>query len=769
MTFDSVDNLKKYLIEDQKRASLNSVRFINVESMKVWVEAKKMILTLSDKSVFLSDFCESADSTPNINRVMARLKKETKTVLVAPLSEYLRIKPELASSTISRALTAEYNNDDGKFRIYFLMYRMKDILRNIPNNDPRRFDSIIYVATSEEPDYSLTIIQKELEVHLPGNEVFGFKSYLQYWEQNPDMPLILHTKNAIYFEESNFFDDVKVIANSFDLLYHSCKLPRMFTRELGVQEYWDNLARSAALEGDFDAACKNVLRTNKYSTELFDRWAIYDDYEQWVLWLWAKTQGKDSYISYSAYISSSVNAFIENLYLGIIKHLHKSTYITTYSERAKVLHGMKLSAVPAVFWTSISELTKIEALMCLTSNTEVERKAIFEILQQVSYTNKDEYISVLRNVYQELANYLDCGVTNPTKMTPEHFSYFEEYKWLKVTNNLTHDFIGKVQTYARSKGESVFALHSRREIIDEIYDDETAILFVDGLGAEYIDYIFALFNDLSEKEYIVSYNVGRAHLPSVTEINKDFLVGRNTLQPVYQLDELKHSNCDYPLSITKEFSEINKIRDLVLNSFSSSIRRIIVATDHGTSRMAVLVRETEFDHKIKPGEREIYRYGRYCNGTDLESELDTAISFDGKLIFADYSRFEQKGAPANEIHGGASLEEWLVPIICIEKIDNTFKPEPVKLSLKTTVVTPELGTGKVTIKFTTSGDKERKLAVNILGKRIPCRFDSGCYVFDYVPSRNETAIKVSVIEKIIIGEFTVEVKQKIAQNKKFDI
>lgn len=730
MTFNRIDELKKFLIEDQKHASLNPVRFINVESMAIWVEAKKMILSLSDKSIFLSDFCESADSTPNINRVMARLKNETKSVLVAPLSEYLRIKPESASSTILRALTAEYNNnEDGKLRIYFLMYRMKDILRNVPNNDPRRVDSIIYLATSEEPDYSLTIIQKELEVHLPGNEVFGFKSYLQYWEQNPDMPLILHTKNAIYFEENNFFDDVKVIVNSFDLLSYSCKLPKVFTKELGNQVYWDNLAKAAAAVGDFDSACKDVLKTNKYSIELFEHWAGYDDYNQWLLWLWTKIQSKDSFATACALHSSTVQEFIDSLYLGILEHLHKASYAVVYKERQKALLGMRLTAVSPKFWTAISSLDKKEALMCLTSNTEVERNAIFEILQAVDYANKEEYIEVLRVVYLDLANYLQCDISNPARMSQEHFSYFQEYKWLKATNNLTKAFYDKVQIYAKSKGESVFLLPTRREIIDELYNDQTAILFVDGLGVEYIDYLFSQFEDLSDNEYIVSYNVGSAHLPSITDINKDFLASRNVVEMIYQLDELKHSNCAYPVSITKELSELHKIRDIVLNSFSNSINKVIVAADHGTSRLAVLIRDTEFDHKIKPGEREIYRYGRYCNGTDLEAELDTAINYDGKLIFADYSRFEQKGSPANEIHGGASLEEWLVPIISIEKVDKSAVAEMLVLDLKTTVVTPELGSGKVTIKFTLSGNKERKLYAMILGKRIPCRFDGDCYYF----------------------------------------
>lgn len=770
MTINSIEQLKTFLVEDQRRASLNPVRFINVESMRIWVEAKKMILTISDKSLFLSDFCESPDSTPNINRAMSKFKNETRTVLVAPLSEYLRVKPELASSTISRILTADYNNnDDGKLRLYFLMYRMKDILRNVPNNDPRRNNSIVYLNTCEEPDYSLTIIQKELEVHLPGNEVFGFKSYLQYWEQNPDMPLILHTKNAIYFEENNFFDDVKVIVNSFDLLSHSCKLPRCYVKEFGSPLFWDNLAKVAVAKGDFDAACKEILKTNKYTVELFERWNTYDDFRQWLLWLWTKIQDKDSYITASANNSVSIDEFIEALYLDIIRHLHKSTYYAAYASRKKVLLDMKLSAVPLKFRDKLNDLCKIDTLLCLTSNTETEKKAIFDILQEISYSNKEDYFDALKIVYPDLANYLQCDEVNPSKMPSELYSYFQEYKWLKATNNLTRSFYDIVQNYAKAKGEKVFSLPTRREIIDGLYDDETAILFVDGLGVEYIDFLYAQFKNLSDKEYDIIYNVGSAHLPTVTDINKDFLLNRNVLQPIYQLDELKHSSCTYPISIIKELYELNKILDIVLNAFSNSIKRVIIAADHGTSRLAVLVRDTEFDFKVKPGEREIYRYGRYCKGTDLETELDTAISYDGKLIFADYSRFEQKGAPTNEIHGGASLEEWVVPIISIEKIDKSYTSKAIAFDIRTPVVTPEIGSGKVTIRFAISEQGERKLSVSIIGKKIACRYDSGSYIFDYVPNKNETEIQVSVMDRRIIGKFSVEIKQKISHNKKFDI
>ena len=128
MVFKDLESLKEYLIEDQKKATINPVRFINVETMEMWVETKKIVLSLCDRSLFLSDFCESDDTTPNIRRITSKLKSFDKTTLVAPLSEYLRIKPEVAQSTILKLLSTEYsNNDNGKTRIYFLHSIHKEI------------------------------------------------------------------------------------------------------------------------------------------------------------------------------------------------------------------------------------------------------------------------------------------------------------------------------------------------------------------------------------------------------------------------------------------------------------------------------------------------------------------------------------------------------------------------------------------------------------------------------------------------------------------
>ena len=772
MTFTSIEKLKEYLVEDQNRATISPIRFINVETMVMWSEVKKVVLSLCDKSLFLSDFCESEDTTPNVKRVLSRLKTYDKTVCVAPLSEYLRIKPELALSTINKILSTEYgNNDNGKMRIYFLMYRMKDILRNVPNDDPRRQNTILYLNTSEESDYSLTIIQDDIKVSIHGNEIYGFKKYLQYWEQNPDKPLILHTKNAIYFEENNFFDNVMVIANSFDLLKYKYELPSKFDFSLGSVENWNALAKAVTKEGNFESACKTIFHTNKYEIDLFGQWNKFDEYKKWLILLWAKTQTEKSYVLICANIAVTVEQFQNELFTEIFNYIASPSFSSIYDERRKILSLIQVSSLPTNFLSELSSLPKIDALKCLTDLTLVEKKAVFDLLKELGYNRRRECYEILKYVYPDLYCYFAGATTNnPANMTDRHNEYFEKYKWQKITNTLTEDFYELVEQYAREKGESVYSIQPRSYIVSELYDDDAAVLFVDGMGAEYIDYLSHMFVSLQEKEYSVSYNVGYCHLPTVTEINKDFLNGKKALEPVYALDELKHSTFSYPLNIIKEFEELKKIKEIVMNAFNDTIRKIIIASDHGTSRLAVLVRATQFDKKIKLEGHEIYRYGRYCEGTDMEQELPTAISYDGKLVFADYTRFEQKGAPSDEIHGGASIEEWLVPIVCIEKrLAQSRQEEKYEIETTTPIVQPEIGTGKVSIAFIVKGKKCEKVYATVKGLRYTCIEKNGEYCFEYIPSKNETEINVLVSVDGNLGKFAVKIRQKISQNKNFDI
>ena len=771
-TFKNLESLEKFLTNDSKRTSLNPIRFINVDSMGMWVEVKKILLSLADGSMPLSKFCDGSDTTPNINRISAALKTVSESQFVTPLSEYLRIVPEAAESIIQRFIKADYqNNDNGKLRIYFLMYRMKSLLRTLPSEDPRTKDCVVLFETDEESDYRLTIVQKELDVKLSGNEIEGFKSYLEYWEANPDKPLILHTSNAIHFEKNHFFDDVHVIVTSYDLIKYQYGLPSTIDEELGSNENWNELVKVIIKEGAFDDACRSTLSINRYSLSLFDKWSNYNSFQKWILWIWTRQQTGKRYEVESAKSCQTLTQFLDELYCRIVVHLKEDNLAVLYEERKDILSRMK--TVPTEhFWSEISTLNTTDALSCLTCLTDIERKTIFEIVSNYNFQERTRVLPVLKMIYPDLYYYIQNDEhPNAAALTLEHEQYFSEYKWLKVTDRISENFLAKVNRIALEKGASVFAMKPRNHCVSEQYDDNTLILFVDGMGIEYVDYLSHLFSDLDEKEYSVSFEAGFCNLPSITEINKDFMDGRKTVEPpIRELDELKHANNVHPESLIKQLQILESLKNRVLGLLVGSIHRIIIAADHGTSRMAVKIRNTKYDNSLpKPENRNVYKYGRFCEGTEDEASYPTAINYNDRIIFADYTRFVQSGAPIDEIHGGASLEEWIVPVVCIEKFSSERKAERVIIKPQEIKYKPELGTKQIRVKFTINGSKRDNISARIKGTVTKCEWDNGVYSFVFVPDKNDTTLTVKISDGGILGEFEIQVEQGIKKNDKFDI
>ncbi|MGN1217746.1 MAG: hypothetical protein ACI4TD_07215, partial [Phocaeicola sp.] len=98
--FKNIDDLRDFLRKDRDVASLYPLRFINVDSMEMWVNVKKLLLSMSKKHVCLSSFCSQDDTMPNMRRFTSSIKVISENVCVSPLSEYLRVNPDIVQSTI---------------------------------------------------------------------------------------------------------------------------------------------------------------------------------------------------------------------------------------------------------------------------------------------------------------------------------------------------------------------------------------------------------------------------------------------------------------------------------------------------------------------------------------------------------------------------------------------------------------------------------------------------------------------------------------------
>lgn len=658
IVFKNLELLKKHLTQDKDKKNLSQVRFINVDSISMWHEMKDFLS--AEKFIFLSEFCSSEDTMPNLKRFYTVLKNETKTCCVLPLSEYLRVRPDFAEKEIKKILYS-LSQETKNFRIYFLMYRLKSVFKSLEVGDVRKDDCIILLETEEESDYSLTIVQKSLNLKLQGTQANGFKNYLKYWEDMPKDSLYFYTNNAIYLQNQNFFDDVKVIANAFDLLRYYYNLPAELEKNFGNREDWEKLAVSIANTGSLEKTFCHELKTDSFKPSLFKNFNLQEKFQRWLLWLWCKLKSGNFYFAQCAKKSDSPEEFVEKIYLQIFDC--DKNFSKVYDERKELLSYLQ-APIPETFVDKIRQIDKKSALKILTDTSDSEKALFFEILQKFRYTDYDEVAEILQKNFPEPANYLS---DSEEIFSAEQQEYFRRYRWLKITNKLNGDFYNFVCEIAKNNGQNVFSMKSRNQIIEEEYSDEAAIFFVDAMGVEYLNFFSKIFSVQDFKNFSVKYQIGYCNLPSITECNKDFLNGKNIIAEILELDRLKHSTKNYPENILAELNFLSALKEKILSALQS-YKKIIICADHGASRLAVLSRKTKFDKSFESKGRKVFYGGRFANILSGDKEkFSNAFEYNDKIIFADYSRFMQQGGTGDEIHGGATLEEWLVPVISVER------------------------------------------------------------------------------------------------------
>ena len=656
--FDDFDALKNFLRADSGQRSVSPVRFINVDNLSDWFALKNFLGTLTTNFLLLSDFCAGEDTFPNLRRLREQLRQVNENVCVVPLSEVLRLEPELAELETKNFLSLRAG-ELCTSRIYFPIYRLKKFFLSLKVTDPRQKDCVLLCTAAEPSNYSLTIIQRSMRLSAAGAQVDGFKRYLQQWEKSPRLEMTLFTENAVHLQDKNFFDDVKVVANAFDLLRGNYALPAALQRNFGRDDDWQRLATSVARAGDFERAFCEEFKVDGFGVNVFENFGGLDKFRRWLLWLRCKLND-GGYAALCAKNSSSPEEFAEKLYVQIF-----SCYDENFSdERREILSRTKMSP-PESFCEQARHADKKIALKALTDASHVERLLCFELLQKFRFNESAQARKILRKNFPALAEYLSDGLDAADIFTAEQSEYFRRYRWLKVTNRLTEDFNRRVTDIALNGGEIIYATPSRNQLVNAEASDGSAIFFVDGLGAEYLNFLAEEFSSLEDK-FSIRYRVGRCNLPSVTELNKDFLHGKNVACELLELDALKHDGLTYPENILRELDFLSSLKDRLIRSLDA-YRKVILCSDHGTSRLAVLARQKNLGQAFPADGRQVYTNGRFADADNDAQNFPTALETDGKIIFADYSRFLRQGSPGCEIHGGASLEEVLVPVVTIER------------------------------------------------------------------------------------------------------
>jgi hypothetical protein len=189
------------------------------------------------------------------------------------------------------------------------------------------------------------------------------------------------------------------------------------------------------------------------------------------------------------------------------------------------------------------------------------------------------------------------------------------------------------------------------------------------------------------------------------------------------LDTLSHindkSDCNYFSIVAKQFELIEKIARRIVETIKANPdREVIVTADHGMSRMAA--KGFHLTQGVNPPSKaDVFNHGRYC----VLSSENASISIsntkkDGNIVaFCTHNHFTFSGFAPGEVHGGASPEELLVPILHFAKVNqHGTMPKPTNYTLASSEVF--LGAdGSVTLTIKTD-EPANNLVVDFKGKII---------------------------------------------------
>ncbi|MBR0225164.1 MAG: BREX-4 system phosphatase PglZ [Thermoguttaceae bacterium] len=447
-------------------------------------------------------------------------------------------------------------------------------------------------------------------------------------------------------------------------------------RALGTEEQWSSLYEELVKAGSFEKVLEKFDVPQDPDEALLERLPT-TDFQGWLWFLELKRRAAANLIparrAYLLFVLNSTDRFEEfrkRLLHAILETPGDSPMFRAfYNERKKLLKLFDRDEIGKFIRANRTDKTM--TLRRLTDATEPERREIVSFVAQNGWNVDD-----IRNVYPCLADYLAPFVFHAwDDASTERFTqYFERYRKQKLANKLEPDFKEEVEQLAFDGYCNL--LPTRDAAVDELNKEckegkKITLLWVDALGAEFVPFIAQL---CQQHRLACDVTLARANLPTITSQNRQFYEDWDGERDMTkELDETKHKEkggFNYqktPLPIHLE-RELEIVRNTIKEAearLNGGAEKVVIASDHGASRLAVLSGQEEKCDGDARGEHS----GRCCpvGSGNVPKNVPGLMYEESWYVFANYTRFPHSRKANVEVHGGATLEEVVVPVIVVAK------------------------------------------------------------------------------------------------------
>lgn len=314
-----------------------------------------------------------------------------------------------------------------------------------------------------------------------------------------------------------------------------------------------------------------------------------------------------------------------------------------------------------------------EATCWLNCGTDSEK---CDLIRRASlYNLHGSFPEDISDIYPMLRDYIGKEFEYENKALT---NYFMEYRICKITNVVSSKFLNMVnETKAKRMG-----MQTRTSVLSEYSNDsETALLVVDGLGAEYLPLLVSLME--ARGLNIERADTVKAELPTSTEFNQVFW--KNKLRDIKGVDNTAHDGAEKHVQTRLEeniYATFQIIERDVVNSVANNIgafKRIIITADHGLTRLAACAYNEGMSDTLD-FDGDTWRY-RDSTEDDRIPPANVDVTYNDKAgrhywTIRNYDRFKKSGSIKYETHGGSSVEEMMVPfIVVVRDADDIVKPK----------------------------------------------------------------------------------------------
>ena len=616
-----------------------------------------------------SCFCSGPDKVPNLDALMGEVRTSPHKLLVTGLGEYLALRGKRqADDTLARLKDMSLENGKVVLLLRGLAAQLTELQRD-PRFDGRRF----CVLEPTDCDLAVTLVAPNLGLAA----ISGFKALLESLETGRQGRLPVCT--AVSFAES--LCTVGAIKSAYDGVRQTVSNLEV-PESGGTEAQWAELLaelnqHQGSLEAVFSAHGLDGNLEQNLSDFLQDQ-----TFRNWLAFLCLHTKRDklhNSYLRFALNRAASLEQLGKELNIALVSISPQDpNFARWYQERKKLVKSFAESDI--IDFIQANNKRQKESICRLTDNTIRERQAVLSwIAQHGLYEH-------LENIYPDLADYLKPYRFKGTDQAELLTHYFADYRRQKVCNTLDPDFLAQVEELAHKRPFN--RLPTREQVLPKLNrkdtQKDTLLYWLDALGVEYLAFMEA---QAKKKKLTLRVHLARAALPTITSENRRFYddwPGEKFSDK--ELDKIKHadrSSYDFtkeqlPIHLAKELEIIADVMEKAARMLKDDkYKRILIVSDHGTSRLAVLHNKTEKYETETQGKHS----GRCCPAF-ADWDLPCATEENGWLVLADYGRFKGSRAADVEVHGGASLEEVVVPLIELSLKNSALTVEVVEKQVK---------------------------------------------------------------------------------------